>query len=69
MNGCEFLRQLKESRDLRHIPVVVYSSVYSESAIQEMKTLGAVAFYSKSRFKYLPEILRKYFGDRPFSIL
>ena len=70
MNGIEFLRELKSLMEFRDIPVIVYSSTYSEDQVQKVIRLGAQAFYSKARFKVLPEILRKYFGDaRQFSIL
>jgi CheY-like chemotaxis protein len=64
MNGVEFLRKIKSLPEFRDIPVIVYSSAYSDQQIQQVLTLGAHAFYSKARFKVLPEILGEYFGDR-----
>jgi CheY-like chemotaxis protein len=64
MNGLEFLREIKSLPEFRDIRVIVYSSAYSDQQIQNLLTLGAHAFYSKARFKVLPEILGEYFGDR-----
>jgi len=70
MNGFEFLKRLRSIREYQDIPVVVYSSTYSEDLVAKLKMLGATAFYSKTRYHVLPEILRKYFGDpRSRSIL
>lgn len=69
MNGLEFLKTIKDHRELKDIPVIVYSSSYCDEQVQKVKNLGAVAFYSKARFNVLPEILRKYFGEaRSFAI-
>ena len=68
MNGYEFLRELKSRVEYKNIPVVVYSSTYSEDQIQKAIRLGAEAFYSKARFKVLPEVLRQYFGERSLCL-
>ena len=67
MNGLEFLKTIKCHDEFRDIPVIVYSSTYSDEQILKAKMLGAVAFYSKARFNVLADILRKYFGN-PHSI-
>ena len=61
MDGLEFLKKLKGIEKFRSIPVIVYSSEYSEAQIQKVKGLGASAIYSKARMAVLKEILKKYF--------
>lgn len=63
MGGLEFLRKLKELEKFRNIPVIIYSSEYSEAQIQKVKSLGASAIYSKARMGALTEILKKYFQE------
>jgi CheY-like chemotaxis protein len=71
MDGLEFLRNLRAIEQFKSIPVIVYSSDYSEEQIRKAQALGAVAFYSKTRMDVLKEILRKYFPEHrnTFSIL
>jgi CheY-like chemotaxis protein len=49
ITGPEFLSVLKNDRFLSHIPVVVYSSVMSESLQKQLKACGAAACFAKSR--------------------
>ena len=63
MGGLEFLKTLKGIAKFRNIPVIIYSSEYSEAQIQKVKNLGALAIYRKTRFDTLKEILRRYFHD------
>jgi hypothetical protein len=42
--------------------VIVFSSDYSEDQMQRLKSLGATAVYSKTRFGILGDILAKYFA-------
>ena len=63
MNGLDFLRKVKSLVAFKNIPVIVYSSIYSEEQVQKVIRLGAHAFYSKGHFQMLPDILRKYFVD------
>lgn len=67
MNGYEFIEILKSIDELKHIPVVVYSSNYSIDHMVRLRKLGVLAYYCKGRFQLLPEILRLYFGDRKFN--
>jgi CheY-like chemotaxis protein len=61
MNGFEFLKILRGIERFRTIPVIVLSSEYSQEVMQKVKDLGATAFYSKTRFELISEILKKYF--------
>jgi CheY-like chemotaxis protein len=63
MDGFEFLRILRNMERFRNIPVIVYSSDYSEELIQKVKALGVMAYYSKTRIGALKDILKKYFHD------
>jgi CheY-like chemotaxis protein len=67
MNGFEFLKRLRALKEYRNTPVIIYSSSYCEDQFKVMKQLGAIAFYSKTRFNMLQHILRKYFSE-PKSI-
>ena len=71
MDGIEFLRNLRAIERFRSIPVIVYSSDYSEEQIRKAQALGAIAFYSKTGMDVLKEILKKYFPahKNTFSIL
>jgi CheY-like chemotaxis protein len=63
MNGLEFLKLLRQVEKFQSIPVIVFSSHYSEDAIEIVKQHGVTAFYSKTRFGILAEILKKYFVE------
>ncbi len=63
MGGLEFIKILKGIKKFQDIPVIIYSSEYSEGQIQKVKGLGALAFYSKTRMGALKEILKKYFQE------
>jgi two-component system chemotaxis response regulator CheV len=63
MNGLEFLKRLRQVEKFQSIPVIMFSSHYSEDAIAIVKQLGVTAFYSKTRFGMLAEILKKYFAE------
>ena len=47
MGGLEFLKNLKRIEKFRNIPVIIYSSEYSEVQIQKVKSLGAQPFTLK----------------------
>ena len=61
MDGYRFIELVKGSPDLSHIPVIVYSTLYSASHLSRLKRLGVQACYSKARYQLLPAILRQYF--------
>lgn len=64
MDGFEFIKIIKGIEKFRSIPIIVYSSDFSDSQLERVKALGATAFYSKTRLSALPEILRRYFTER-----
>lgn len=47
LDGQECLRQLKKDAKLKHIPVVIYSTSFSEESIGEFYTLGASNYLKK----------------------
>src|SRR5687768_12018496 len=63
MNGFEFLKQLRGIEKFRSIPVIMFSSDYSDEQIHKAKALGATAFYPKTRLGMVAEVLRKYFAE------
>ena len=65
MNGFDFIKNIKSHKDLKDIPVIVYSAGYSQASIEQAKQLGAVAIYSKTRPGMLPQILARYMAETP----
>jgi CheY-like chemotaxis protein len=63
MSGLEFLKKIKCIETLQDIPVIVYSSNYSEDEALKVKQLGASAVYCKARIPALKDILKKYFPE------
>lgn len=47
MNGLSLLKQLKANKQLKHVPVVVYSTFMAMFDATEIKQLGAVHVYTK----------------------
>lgn len=59
MGGQEFLTKIKNTDDLNHIPVIIFSTSSNPATIAETKSLGAVDFITKpNRFDALVEILK-----------
>jgi CheY-like chemotaxis protein len=63
MGGFEFIKILKGLEKFRGIPVIIYTSDYSEETIRNAKALGATAIYSKTRMGFLKEMLKKHFEE------
>ena len=63
MDGLEFLKIVKGIEKFQNIPVIIYSSQYSEVQMQKVKTLGATAIYSKTTMGVIKDILKKYFQE------
>ena len=51
MDGLEFTRRIKESERLRHVPVIIVSSLASEADRQRGADVGADAYLVKSQFE------------------
>jgi CheY-like chemotaxis protein len=60
LNGKQVLRELKKTRSLINIPVIMYSTSFAPRDIEEIKELGAVFYLLKpSRFDDLCTALTK----------
>ncbi len=46
-SGLEYLAELQETSQLRHIPIIVYSSYMNPEEIRESKRLGAKYYFEK----------------------
>lgn len=62
VSGFEVLKQIKESDDYKHLPVIVNTSMSSESNISLAKSLKADAFLTKLKPVELESELRKALG-------
>jgi CheY-like chemotaxis protein len=50
MDGFQFLRNIKKDQDLKNIPFIFYSAVYTENKESELaESLGAEAFIAKPK--------------------
>lgn len=59
MSGFEVLKQIKNSKEFQHIPVIINTSMSSESNIQMAKSLKADAFLTKLKPVEIEFELRK----------
>jgi CheY-like chemotaxis protein len=61
MSGKETLAALKKSRELLHIPVIIYSTHNDEKFIEECKRLGVCSVVSKPvSYEGYIEMIRKF---------
>lgn len=60
ISGFEVLKRVKNTPESRHIPVIVNSSMSSDSNVEMAQKLGANAFISKSNPAEVEEYLRKF---------
>ena len=58
-SGFEVLKQIKNSKEFQHIPVIINTSMSSESNIQMAKSLRADAFITKLKATEIEFELRK----------
>ncbi|HYC84673.1 MAG TPA: response regulator [Chryseosolibacter sp.] len=64
MNGKDCLKELKQDKELKHIPVVVYSTSAAEKEKHNCLTLGAAHFISKPpQFNVLVNTLQETFQN------
>jgi CheY-like chemotaxis protein len=67
-NGREALAEIKSDPDLRHIPVVVFTTSKDDDDVVSTYDLGANSFITKpSRFPALIEVMRS-FSDYWFQV-
>lgn len=61
MSGLEFLTAIKKKKDLKEIPVIIFSTSQLDDIIREAKAYGAHDFISKpNNFNDLKKILSQY---------
>lgn len=61
MNGQECLIKIKKTKELSHIPVVIYTTSNSIHDVTRMKSLGATSFITKpTDFKILVNTLKSF---------
>jgi CheY-like chemotaxis protein len=59
MGGLQFLQAIKQSDNLKKIPVIIYSTSANPNDIEKTKELGAETFITKpSRFSELCQVLQ-----------
>ena len=64
-DGFEILKKMKETLELKNIPVIVFSNLSEDKDIKKAKDLGATDFMVKSNFtldelvKHIDKILKK----------
>ena len=62
MNGEEFLKLIKMDEELKHIPVIIFSTSANPATIADLKNTGAVDFITKpGSFSTLIEVLTPFF--------
>jgi len=47
MDGRDCLKQLKRDEKLQHIPVIIYSTSFSDKSVAELHALGASGYLNK----------------------
>ncbi|HTB52194.1 MAG TPA: response regulator [Ferruginibacter sp.] len=65
MGGRECLIEIKKDSNLRHIPVVIYSTSASKKDIQEALQLGAIFLQKPNKFNELVQDLLKIISPDP----
>lgn len=61
MNGRQFLIAIKETAELKHIPVIIFSTSSQIETIEDTKQLGAAGFVTKpNSFAELIKVLGEY---------
>ena len=62
-DGFDFLRTLRSTEKFRKIPIVVYTSDYSEAQIEKARKAGASAMFSKTRMPTLASFIDRIFQN------
>ncbi|PAF52721.1 chemotaxis protein CheW [Helicobacter sp. 13S00477-4] len=63
VSGFEVLKQVKENPQTKHIPVIINSSMSSDSNKQMAKVLDADGFITKSNALEIEELLKQYLTE------
>ncbi len=58
ISGFDILKKVKETENLKHIPVIVFSNLSEDADVKKAKDLGATDFMIKSNFT-LDELVAK----------
>ena len=58
MNGFEFIKVIRETAEFHDVPIIVYSSSFSNVEQQKVRRLGASACYSKNKLTTLNDVLK-----------
>lgn len=65
IDGRECLKQLKSDEKLKHIPVIMYSTSFSEESIIEFHKLGALScLFKPTDLKKLPAQILEAIGEQ-----
>jgi len=65
MDGRDCLKHLKKDEKLKNIPVIVYSTYFSEESVNEFQKLGALSYLNKpTDIKKLPEHILEAIGEQ-----
>ncbi|MFL5748850.1 MAG: response regulator [Niastella sp.] len=65
MGGLQFLKEIKQTDNLKHLPVIIYTTSSNPVDIANAKELGAVTFITKpARFAELCNLLRSLIGGQ-----
>jgi CheY-like chemotaxis protein len=65
MHGFDFLKRLRSLDRFKSIPVIIYTSEFTDEHIKKAKAFDVTAIYSKTRIQALRAILSKYFSTIP----
>ena len=69
LNGKQCLERLKSNKDLRNIPVIIYSTSSQENDVRDTLALGAIHFLTKpSSFHELCDTLGGLFQKSRFKL-
>lgn len=68
MNGQQFLTEIKKIKELRHLPIIIFTTSSNIETAKITKQLGADNFITKpDKFDELVNILASYFADTDSS--
>jgi len=70
VTGWECIAQLKQKRELQHIPVIMYSTTSQKTHVNKALSLGALCLLTKpDSFQRIKEILTKVISTRNTDLL